>query len=550
MGVKMNDQEVKLWREGSPELQVRFSRLANLPNADNILRQGLLDLPRSMDAVDVLLVNPPSPKRAQGVSSGRRVSQRMASKVASPQVPLTQLAALLQATYKVAVVDARTERMSWDDFEALLEKYEPGYYLTYLTAATFRNDMYGVFLAKSLKACTIAFGPYITPIPVETMRAFPSLDYALLGEPELTLRDLIDHLEGKLEDRPPLIQKLFKKHDPSYRPSIWEGSIVDLKGIKGLAWRQGDNVVVNSPRPLIEDLDDLPLPVYEGLLSQKYHMPYLGGPFMSILTSRGCPSGCTYCLKHLNYQNKIRLRSPEKILDEILYLKTLGIDHVHMSSDLFTVNRKQVMDLCNRLIRTGLQVRWTCNSRVDYVDEEMLSLMGRAGCRLIFWGIESANRQILENVHKSVAPERVAEALRWSKKAGIKNWGYFIFGLPGETEDTIKETIRFSKGLPLDLAFFNIAAPYPGTPLFIQMVKEGWFRPGMRFGQVNMDETSVIDYPDLPAERIQYWQRRAYREWILRPGPILMHLKMLLFDLSSLKSTLYIGSRHFSWSAK
>lgn len=547
----MDNQEVKLWREVSPELQVRYSKPPSLPNADNILRQGLLDSPRSKDAVDILLVNPPgSKKRDQWISSGRRVSQRAARHVASPQVPLPQLAALLQATYKVAIIDARAEQMSWNEFEAQLERYEPGYYLTYLTAATFRNDMYGVFLAKSLRACTIGFGPYITPIPVETMRAFPSLDYALLGEPDLTLRDLIDHLEGKLGDRPPTIQKLFRKHDPSYQPSVWEGSIVDLKGIKGLAWRQGDNVVVNSPRPLISDLDDLPLPVYEGLLNPKYRIPNVSGPFMSIMTSRGCPGGCTFCLKHLTYQNKIRLRSPERIIDEILYLKTLGIDHIHMSSDLFTVNRSQVMDLCNRLIKTGLSIKWTCNSRVDYVDEEMLALMGRAGCQLIFWGIESGDRQILENVHKNIVPEKVMEALRWSKKAGIKNWGYFIFGLPGETEETIQETIRFSKVLPLDLAVFNIAAPYPGTPLFFQMVKEGWFRPGMRFGQVNMDETSVIDYPDLPAERIQYWQRRAYREWILRPGPILMYLKMLLFDLSTLKPAVHVGSHHFGWSAK
>jgi anaerobic magnesium-protoporphyrin IX monomethyl ester cyclase len=550
MGVHMNGQEVKLWQEVSPELQVRFSRPTNLPNADNILRQGLLDLPRSRDAVDVLLVNPPKPKREQWFPSGLWVSQRTAKHIACPQVPLAQLAALLQSTYKVAIIDASAERMSWKEFESLIEKYEPTYYLTHLTAASFRNDMYGVFLAKSLKACTIAFGPYITPIPVETMRAFPSLDYALLGEPDLTLRDLIDHLEGKVEQRPALIQNLFKQHDPNYRPAIWEGSIVDLKGIKGLAWRQGEHVVVNNPRPIIEDLDDLPLPMYEQLLVPKKRMQNVPGPFMSILTSRGCPGGCTFCLKHLNYQNKIRLRSPEKIIDEILYFKTLGIDNIHMSSDLFTVNRNQVMDLCNRLIRTGLSIKWTCNSRVDYVDQEMLSLMGRAGCRLIFWGIESANRQILDNVHKSIAPKKVVEALRWSKKAGIRNWGYFILGLPGETEGTIKETIHFSKILPLDMALFNIAAPYPGTPLFYQMVKEGWFRPGMRFGQVDMDETSVIDYPDLPAERIQYWQRRAFREWTLRPGPILMYLKMLLFDLSTLKSALQVGSRHFSWSAK
>src|SRR5690606_28627543 len=152
-------------------------------------------------------------------------------------------------------------------------------------------------------------------------------------------------------------------------------------------------------------------------------------------------------------------------------------------------------------------IKWTCNSRVDFVDEEMLSLMGQAGCWFISWGIESANESILKHARKGAKPVQVRQALLWSKKAGINNWGYFIIGLPGETETTIRETIEFAKSLPLDIALFHIAAPYPGTPFFFEVVKENWFRPGTRWEQVDMDKETVLDYPDLPAERLMYWQR-------------------------------------------
>ena len=172
-------------------------------------------------------------------------------------------------------------------------------------------------------------------------------------------------------------------------------------------------------------------------------------------------------------------------MEELWELNKLGIHNIHMYADLFTIHREQVVELCKLIIAQGLKIRWTCNSRVDYVDEEMLQLMGRAGCWFISWGIESGNEQILKRAHKGAYPDKAERALRWAKKAGIANWGYFIIGLPGETEVTIRETIEFAKKLPLDIALFHVAAPYPGTPFFFEVVKEGWFRPGTRWEQVD-----------------------------------------------------------------
>jgi anaerobic magnesium-protoporphyrin IX monomethyl ester cyclase len=234
-------------------------------------------------------------------------------------------------------------------------------------------------------------------------------------------------------------------------------------------------------------------------------------------------------------------------MEELWELNRLGIHNIHMYADLFTIHREQVVELCKLIIAQGLKIRWTCNSRVDYVDEEMLQLMGRAGCWFISWGIESGNEQILKRARKGAYPDKAERALRWAKKAGISNWGYFIIGLPGETEVTIRETIEFSKKLPLDIALFHVAAPYPGTPFFFEVVKEGWFRPGTRWEQVDMDKGTVLDYPGLPAERLLYWQKRAWREWAFRPGPIMTYLKMLASDTSTLKSAISVGLQHLSW---
>ncbi|NTU54864.1 MAG: radical SAM protein [Anaerolineales bacterium] len=536
-------QSVNMGSRLTPKL-----RMVDFPNADAIVRDGLLTAPRSPDAVDIMLVNPPTPDGELWIRTQHRVGRRTRENMIWPQVSLAQMAALLHPVYKVKVVDCNAERMGWPEFAKLLDKYQPKYYLTQMTAPTLENDMYGCFLAHARGAKTIAFGTHITPIPVETMRPYPSLDFGLVGEPDLTIRDLLDHLEGKIDQRSPHIKAMFEKTDPAYKPSFNEDGTVNMRGIKGIAWRDDDQIMLNFPRPFVADLDDMPIPMHELLPLQKYRMPYIKGPFTFIVTSRGCPAGCTYCIKHVSYQYSTRIRSPKLIMEEMWVLKKLGINNIHMYADLFTVNRDQVIELCKLMIEENIQLKWTCNSRVDFVDEEMLTLMGKAGCRLISWGIESGNEQILKHARKGAYPDKAERALRWAKQAGIMNWGYFIIGLPGETEDTIKETIAFAKKLPLDIALFHVAAPYPGTPFFFEVVENKWFRPGTRWEHVDMDKGTVLDYPNLPAEKLLYWQKRAFREWAFRPGPALTYLKMLTYDWATTKTAINVGLQHIFWS--
>ncbi len=555
----------------------------HFPNADAAVRAQLEQRPA--DAVDLLLVNPPAPDRGIWIRSQHRVGRRSREGMIWPQVDLAQMAALFP-DLRVDVVDAIPQRMTWAEFERLLDAKRPRYYITQVTAPTLQNDMFGAFLAKARGAITIAFGTHVTPIPVETMRAYPALDYILLGEPELTLRELVDTMNGewrmmngelRIENgecwwpgmEPEFaerLKRLFTTTDPGWQPAwLDQPQASSLKPqaisneqpatsnqqpvsrITGLVWRNGSEITINPPRPFIANLDDLPLPRHELLPLQTYRAPLVGGPYVFIVPSRGCPAGCRFCIKHVSYGASVRYRSPENVLAEIEQLVGLGVRKIHMYTDLFTVNREHVMGICEGILERKLPVKWTCNSRVDFVDPEMLALMRRTGCWMISWGIESADETMLKRMHKGITPEKVTQALRWAKEAGIMNWGYFIIGLPGETEASIRASIDFAKRLPLDLVLFHIAAPHPGTPFFFEVVENGWFRPGTRWEEVDMDRSTVLDYPNLKAEDLERWAKRAFREWAFRPGPMLTYLKLLLGDPGLITSAARIGLETLGW---
>lgn len=505
---------------------IKKIRQAEFPDISALMKEPTL-ADRGPKAVDVLLVNPPAPDGGIWIRSQHRVGRRSRENMIWPQVSLATMAACFHPDYKVGIVDAIATRMSWPEFEKVLEEKRPKYYLTQVTAPTLTNDMYGVFLAKSKGAKTIAFGTHVTPNTMNTMIAYPALDFVLRGEPELTLRELIDALEGKTGQNE-YLEYLMQKTDPSRAPITAEMvARGDLSSIKGLAWRCADQIQITPDRPFIPDLNELPLPMHHLLPLDSYRMPLIKGPYAFVVPSRGCPAGCKYCIKHVSYNYSVRVRSAENVMEELWSLKKLGINNVMMYADLFTVNRDQVVSICKAMIQEKIDMQWMCNSRVDYVDEEMLKLMGQAGCHMISWGIESGSAEVLKRARKGADPLKAEQALRWAREAGIKNFGYFIIGLPGETEETIQQTIIFSKKLPLNVAIFHIAAPYPGTPFFYEVVENGWFRPGTDWEQVDMDKSTVLDYEHLTAEQLNYWQKRATREWTLRPTPILTILKGL-----------------------
>jgi anaerobic magnesium-protoporphyrin IX monomethyl ester cyclase len=345
--------------------------------------------------VDVMLVNPPTPDGGIWIRSQHRVGRRSRENMIWPQVSLAQLAALLSPTYSVRVVDANAERMSWPAFEQLLRRERPKYYVTQLTAPTLQNDLYGTFLAKTVGATTMAFGTHLTPMPRETLRPFPSLDFGLRGEPDLTLRDLVDHLEGNQFDRPANIETMFRKHDAAYSriaSSRLRGR-PNLGLMKGLVWRHGDEIVVNPDRPFIADLDDLPMPILRVAAAADVLDAAHQGP---VLLHRDEPG--LSCRVHLLHQAR-QLRSDHAAAfagqaagGDPGPRPAGGAQHPHVCRPVHGESGPGG-GLCRAIIDAGLKIRWTCNSRVDFVDQEMLQLMAKSGCYYIAWGLESGTRR-------------------------------------------------------------------------------------------------------------------------------------------------------------
>lgn len=468
--------------------------------------------------VDVLFVNPPSPDGEVFIRDIHRVGRRSREKMIWPQTELAGLAAVMEESgYTTEIVDCIAEYMDWPRFQALIEHRRPRYLVTNVTAPTLKNDMTTTFLGKSIGTVTIAIGSHVTPMAYESLTDYPTLDVVIRHEPEYTLRELIETLDqGKT-----------------------------LHGVQGTVFRHKGEIVANPDRPFIPNLDDLPMPLYDKLPLDKYRIPMIKGPYCFVVTSRGCPAGCRFCIKHVMWQNTVRSHSPERILAEMKFLASIGVTNIHFYADLFTVDRQLVIDLCKLIIEDGTKFRLTSNSRVDFIDEEMLEWMAKAGFWMISWGLESGSMDVLKRMRKGINFDKTRKALEASSRLGIKNWGYFIIGMPGETVESIDQTIAFAKGLPLTLALFHIAVPYPGTPFYYEAVENGWIN-ATRWEDMDMDRSTVLNYPDLSAEELTYHAKRAFREWALRPGPAMTYLKSMN-SRATLKPAMSLGVEHLKW---
>ncbi len=451
-----------------------------------------------MGAVDVLIVNPPSPDGHIYIRDVCRWGRRSRERMMWPQTSLAYIAAMVPEDMTVEIIDAIAEELTWDQFEARLRDRRPRIYVGYITGTTFEIDARSIGLAKQLGATTIAVGTHPSAVPQNTLERVPALDIVIRHEPELTFREVVDRIRGG----------------------------VSLAGCLGTAIRSPSGIVVHADRPLVEHLDELPIPKQHLLPLDRYRMPFIGSRYVWLLTNRGCPYRCTYCFEGVVWGKSVRYRSAESIIEELEYLAQHGVHKVVFLADLFTYDRPGVMRLCDLIIEKGLKVRWACNSRVDTIDEEMARRMKRAGCWLIAFGIESGSQKVLDAVKKDTTVEKARETIRMIDRVGIRSWGYFIIGLPGETEATICETITFAKEIPLDIALFHVAVPYAGTDFYFQAVSNGWLATG-DWSRFDMNDSAVVQYPGLSAEAILAGTKRAFREFYLRPRQAWRVLRMM-----------------------
>ena len=361
------------------------------------------------------------------------------SETPSPPLGLSYLAgALSRAGVEVKILDLVVFPYSRSRLKSLIEAFKPA--LAGLTAVTMTFDN-AMAVVRDLKEIdpdllTVMGGPHVSFCAGETLENHPELDVIAIGEGERTIVDLCRTVDDGL--------------DPAE--------------VRGIVYRRGAEICHTDPAKPIENLDDLPLPD-RGLLPlgryRALNMP------ISITTSRGCPFKCIFCVGRKMVGARVRYRSPVKVVDELQYLDTLNFPQVNIADDLFTANKKHCLGVCNEIINRGLKLTWTSFARVDTVSDDVLIKMKAAGCTAVSFGIESANPGILKTIKKGITLDQVEAAVGMCQRAGITPFASFILGLPGETPETIKETMDFGERLKHQgLAFgFHLLAPFPGTEI-------------------------------------------------------------------------------------
>jgi len=309
-------------------------------------------------------------------------------------------------------------------------------------------------MAAALKAVrpdmiTVCGGVHCSALGASLLKDNPSFDYLVKGEGELTLAELA-----------------FGK-DPA--------------SIKGIVWRKGDQVVENSPRELIPDLDMLPFPAYEKLkgFPRGYNLPlfsYVNFPGASMVTSRGCLFQCSYCDRSV-FKKGFRYNSAKYIYNHLKFLNhKFGVRHVNIYDDLFTTDENRIVELCDLLTNKPIDIQFNCAIRVGYAPDKLLKMLKDAGCLMVSLGIESADPELLKKHKAGVSVAEVKDTVARIQAAGLRAKGLFMMGLPGETEDSIRRTSDFMISLGLDDMNMAKFTPFPGAPLWKTIGQEGEFK--------------------------------------------------------------------------
>jgi len=298
-----------------------------------------------------------------------------------------------------------------------------------------------------------------------------------------------------------------------------------LDTVRGIAFKAGERVTRTAQCVAYYPYDQLPLPAYDLLppLSKYYISPKHSKhtPFTIMYTSMGCPYNCIFCVVR---QTKWRARPVESIVKEITHLKDkYGLKCVFFMDEVFTFDRQRVVNLCKALIERKIDLTWYTSTRVDLVDKELLKLMRAAGCKAISFGIESGSQRILDYVKKGINVEQAMETVKMTKEAGIKVHLSFIVGLPGEDWGTFKETVNFVKKALPAMAQFNVAVPYPGTPLYELALSKGWIDKDLNYTQLQ-HHVSIMRTDRMTREEIEKARKKAYRALYFNPRWILSQL--------------------------
>ncbi len=433
----------------------------------------------------VALITPPYERIARGYEFIKHVTNQ------APSLGLLHLAAELRRhDFEPSIIESDIFDMTVEQVVERVAAEKPAYVgITLFTVGVWC----GAEIARKIKfllpeTIIIVGGPHISSMAGETMERFREFDYAVVGEGEEILVNLLNALEV---DKP-------------------------VQDIAGLVYmRRGDitdQLHIAPKHHINKDMDRLPIPAWDLLPDfprayrpAMYDFP--AGPVASIAASRGCPFHCKFC-DTSTFGAAVRAYSAQRVFEIMQHLQsTYGIRHIMFVDDLFTASRKRTTDLCELIIDSGMKMTWSCASRVDVVKPDLLHLMKRAGCWEISFGLESGSNELLQKMDKSADVERSREALQWTHDAGIRSKGLFMLGYPGESLETIAQTKAFVKDTPLTIMNLTKFTPYPGSPIYRDLygtnIREDhwqkmngmnflWAPEGMTIEQVNREYRRVL----------------------------------------------------------
>lgn len=397
---------------------------------------------------------------------------------------LTVLSGILASKFDIKVIDALAEKMSPRECSLEISKINPQAIIFLSGAVSWKEDKnFLENIKKKHKIQLIGTGDLFLFDSENLLKKYKFLDALLL---DFTSPEILDFLAGK------------------------------EKSFTSLVYRKRDKIIPNKKSSKKESPFFLPLPRLDLFPLKKYHLPIARTvPFATVIISLNCPYHCRFCTYG---KLKFKWRDVDNTIDELAYIHSLGIKEVRFKDNTFGANKNQVWDLCQKMIKNKFNFYWSCLSRVDILDEDLLKLMKKSGCHTIQFGVESGNQEILDHYNKGFTLEQIKKTFSLCQKLGIRTMGHFILGLPGESEEMILETLNFAKKLNCDFAAFNIAAPRIGTDLREEAIRKKWL--------VSQDLSyadSSLTYPVIKTEKLsqeKLWKlrNRAIREFYFRPS--------------------------------
>ena len=454
-----------------------------------------------------LFLNPPYLPQ---FSRGQRSPQVTKSGTFYYPIWLAYAAGAVEADgHDLQLVDAIADDLDMEDIIKNISTFKPDLIIVDTSTPSIEND---ARIAETLKnkvtnSIVGLVGPHVASTPVETLNNYPWVDFVTIKEYDETLREVARALD--------------------------DGD--DWSNIKGLAIRKDGKPYLNSEQPLIQDLDSMPFvssTYYKHLNYKKYFYAITQWPVVTIISGRGCPYKCNYCLFPQTLQGaQYRARSAENVVDEMEYIEKNFPDvrEIFIEDDTLTLNKKRMIRICEEIIRRGVKIKWTCNARAD-VDLETLKIMSAANCRLLCVGVESGVQEILDNVEKGISLEQIDQFFKDAKKADVMVHGCFMAGNQGETRETMEKTLDLAKKLNPDTAQFFPLMIYPGTKAYDWAKSNNYIKAETYKDWLTDDglHNTVVERPDLPYKDIVEFCNRARREFYLRPRYMAYKLKQVM----------------------